>query len=149
MARFNCKGDKLSPFYRPFGVGNLPTGCMLLREVLWAASDHCSTTTDNSLQKGMPKRQALLHSTVLLEREYAQPFLTSPENCPLEYFSAVPFPTETADSGLPLQFPNSALPTSALTRPNAPFQSINNNAGNKGGDFRLSFTGTRIANLFS
>jgi hypothetical protein len=36
-----------------------------------------------------------------------------------------------------------------LTRPNAPFQSINNNAGNKGGDFRLSFTGTCIANVFS
>jgi len=50
-----------------------------LRQVLWAASDHCSTRTDNFLQKEMPERQAVLQSTMLLEMETPHPFLTSPE----------------------------------------------------------------------
>ena len=62
-------------FYRPFWVGNVPCRCMLLRDVLCAANDHCSTTTDNLLQKEMPERQAVLQCAMLLEREKPHPFL--------------------------------------------------------------------------
>jgi hypothetical protein len=69
MTELNCNGDKSSPFYRPFWVGNVPYRCILLREVLWVPSDHCYTTTNSFLQKEMPKRQAVSQSSWLLERD--------------------------------------------------------------------------------
>ena len=152
MARLNCNGEKSSPFYRQFWVGNVPCICMLLGKVLWASSDHCSTTTDNCLQKEMPKRQAVLHSAMLLETETPHPFLTSPEKLkpgPLNCFPQFDF-----KQNLPTQVFHCSFGIQLHQRPQWPDRPPHSTAytikeAKKRGDFSLTFTGPWVANIFS